>query len=75
MNIILSFRTSPIDRAKVIQVIEVLVVKGEGTEEDPCRIIREYWSLDGVLLSRFDDWKAADKAITHTERTGWEEEK
>ena len=41
--------------ARVIQVIETsLVRRGVGTSEDPTRIIRQYWSLDGKLLAEVD---------------------
>lgn len=39
---------------KVVQVILVETVTGEGTKEDPLRVIYEYWSLDGVLLAVSD---------------------
>ena len=40
--------------AKVVEVIEVKVRKGAGTESDPCRIVTEYHSLDGKLLAVAD---------------------
>lgn len=39
------------DSAKVIQVIVTEALEGRGTEDDPCRIQRKYWSLDGELLA------------------------
>lgn len=39
------------DRARVIQVIETESLEGKGTEDDPCRIITQYWSFDGTLLA------------------------
>lgn len=39
------------DSAKIIQVIVTEAVEGYGTESDPCRIQRKYWSLDGKLLA------------------------
>lgn len=38
------------DSARVIQVIETVALMGAGTESDPCRQVRQYWSLDGQLL-------------------------
>lgn len=40
--------------AKVVPVIEVEVVKGDGTFENPNRIVTQYWSLDGKLLAESD---------------------
>lgn len=42
------------------QVIEVICTKsliGMGTEEDPVRVIIQYWSFDGKLLAYNDEWK------------------
>ena len=40
--------------AKVIEVIEVVTKAGRGTEQDPTRIITEYWSKEGKLLAVSD---------------------
>lgn len=46
------------DKAKVIQVIETtLTRRGAGTDEDPVRIITEYWALDGKKLAEVDPTK------------------
>lgn len=42
------------DFARVIQVIETASLRGEGTKEDPCRIVRQYWDFDGKLLAEND---------------------
>lgn len=39
------------DSAKVIQVIVTESLEGLGTGNDPCRIKKQYWSLDGKLLA------------------------
>lgn len=39
------------DSAKVIQVIETRALEGRGTDDDPCQILVQYWSLDGELLA------------------------
>ena len=43
-----------VTEAKVIQVIRTIVTRGAGTEEDPARFVRQYWSLKGDLLAEFD---------------------
>lgn len=42
------------DSAKVIKVIETKSLLGCGSETDPCRIKKQYWSLDGQLLAEHD---------------------
>ncbi len=43
--------------ARVIQVIVTeLERRGMGTEKDPVRRVRQYWSLDGKLLAEVDSW-------------------
>lgn len=42
------------DSARVIQVIETKALCGAGTEEDPCRWLTQYWSLEGELLAERD---------------------
>ena len=39
------------DSAKVVPVIEVITVIGNGMQENPYTTITEYWSLDGKLLA------------------------
>lgn len=45
------------DSAKIIKVVETKALRGEGTEEDPCRIVTQYWSFTGKLLAEKDDCK------------------
>jgi len=42
------------DRAKVIQVIETVSLKGSGTDNDPIRAVKQFWSFDGTLLAESD---------------------
>jgi hypothetical protein len=44
------------DTCRVIQVIETtLTRRGSGkSEDDPIRVITQYWSLDGELLAEVD---------------------
>ena len=37
--------------AQLMEVIAVQTTVGKGTEQDPKRIITEYWSKDGELLA------------------------
>lgn len=45
---------SMVRNVKVIKVIEVVSVIGNGTEESMTRYLNEYYSLDGTLLARHD---------------------
>lgn len=40
--------------AQVIQVIRTESKAGAGTEDDPNRIVTQYWSTDGKLLAVHD---------------------
>lgn len=42
------------DEAKMILIIETRSLRGIGTEEDPCRCVTQYWSLDGDFLAEND---------------------
>lgn len=42
------------DAAKVIQVIETIALKGSGTEDDPARAVKQFWSFDGDLIAEND---------------------
>lgn len=42
------------DNAKVIQVIVTESAIGSGTDEDPIRLITQYWDFDGKLLAKCD---------------------
>jgi hypothetical protein len=44
-------------KAKLIEVIETVSLKGEGVEGDPVRHVIQYWSKDGVLLAENDSWR------------------
>ena len=40
---------------EVIQVIHThLARRGRGTDDDPVRIVDQYWTMDGQLLVEFD---------------------
>ena len=40
---------NPVTIAKVIRVIEIREVRGDGTHDDPVRVATSYWSMDGQL--------------------------
>jgi hypothetical protein len=50
--------------AKVIQVIDtVLELRGTGVIGDPYRRVRQFYSLDGVLLMEKDDYSPERRAL------------
>lgn len=50
-------RLTGVNEAKVIKVIEVKSVAGEGVESAPFYEVTEYYSLDGALLARHNPLK------------------
>ena len=47
-------RSRGTDNARVIQVIETTALRGEGTELDKCREVKQYWHFDGNFLAEND---------------------
>ena len=45
-----------VDSARVILVIVTKSARGSGVEDQPTRIITEYWSLDGKKLAENDPY-------------------
>ncbi len=54
-------RKSNVNTVELIEVIKTESVCGKGTEEDPVRVVIEYWSLEGELLARVDTYEEAIK--------------
>lgn len=50
-------RNTGVNEAKVIQVIEIKSLAGNGVEGDPSYEVTEYYSLDGTLLARHNPLK------------------
>ena len=48
-------RLSGPTEVRVINVIEVKAKKGLGIENDPVRVITQYWDMDGNLLAERDN--------------------
>ena len=44
-------RAKQLQRARVIPVIEMVVVKGKGTLDDPVRMVEQYWDFEGNFLA------------------------
>lgn len=66
------------DGARVISVIRTKALRGSGTEDDPCRTVFQYWSLEGSLLAENDPKEKEDKnkekikkAIEAAKKHGW----
>lgn len=56
-----NFSESMVRNVKVIKVIEVVSVIGNGTEESMTRYLNEYYSLNGQLLASHDTLEDAEK--------------
>lgn len=50
-------RLSNVDGAKIIQVVVVESIVGDGVKGSPVRTIQEYFSTEGELLARRDTWR------------------
>ncbi len=51
-----SARPRATDSASVVPVIKTVSLVGRGTNEDPCRSVTRYWSVDGKLLAENDPY-------------------
>lgn len=52
------------DKAKVIKVIKTESLIGKGIQEDPVRLIYQYWDFKGNLLAKHDTLDE-DEVIFH----------
>lgn len=50
----ISARPRGTDSAKIVPVIVTESLRGMGTECDPVRIVKQYWSCEGELLAEDD---------------------
>lgn len=68
-------RLTSVNECKVIQVIEVIGIVGNGEIGNPIREVAEYFTLDGKLLARFNDFKGElDKGVWIDEPTPTKQE-
>lgn len=43
-----------INKAQLVEVIEIKLDKGDGTVKSPFRGVVQYWTLDGNLITEID---------------------
>ena len=43
------------EEVKIIKVIEVVFIRGKGTDDDPVRRLKQYWTIDGELIATSED--------------------
>lgn len=56
---------------EVIQVIRTnLKRRGKGIENDPIRIVEQYWNMEGKLLFEIDEWENEKSKIVPGEDMG-----
>lgn len=53
---ILPKKSNHVREVKMMEVIHVVSFEGDGTEENPARLINEYYSKEGALLATKDEW-------------------
>lgn len=56
MKMVLPKKSNHVREVKMMEVIHVVSFEGEGTEENPARLINEYYSKEGTLLATKDEW-------------------
>jgi hypothetical protein len=56
-------RYTNVDEARVIQVVEVKSIIGEGVTGDPVRQITEYYDFDGTRLARTESLNTLNAKI------------
>lgn len=49
-------KSNHVRQVEIMEVIHVVSFEGEGTKENPARLINEYYSKEGTLLATKDDW-------------------
>ncbi|WP_069997776.1 carboxypeptidase [Cellulosilyticum sp. I15G10I2] len=49
------------DSVRVLQVIETRSCRGKGIEEDPYRVVIQYWDFEGNMLAEKDPAKEAGR--------------
>ncbi len=47
-------RPNGVNSVKLVTVIETKLIRGKGTNQDPCRTVYQYWNSDGELLAEND---------------------
>ena len=62
---ILPFDSDPILKAELTTVVYVEVWRGNDTQENPRRIVMQYWSPDGRFLAEYDPTKYAPEPDDH----------
>lgn len=53
--------------AEVIEVICVEFTRGKGINEDPVRLVHQYWSKEGKLLAEDDECQNKGEIINASE--------
>lgn len=53
---VLPKKSNHVREVEIMEVIHVVSYEGEGTKENPARLIDEYYSKEGALLATKDEW-------------------
>lgn len=53
---VLPKKSNHVREVKMMEVIHIVSFEGEGTQENPARLIDEYYSKEGTLLATKDEW-------------------
>ncbi|VBB05607.1 Hypothetical protein LUCI_0817 [Lucifera butyrica] len=50
-----------VDQVKIIEVIQVVVCKGQGTQESPGRRVEKFFKTDGTFIGQIDPCERANR--------------
>lgn len=56
--------SSSVEYARIIQVIEVKTIIGDGTKENPVRVLFQYWDVKGNMLATYDSLEDSNSAAS-----------
>lgn len=43
-----------VSEVKIVELIQVIFIRGDGTIESPIRTVKQYWTKDGKLVAEVD---------------------
>lgn len=50
----IAYKKERIRRAEVVEVVKVIEVVGEGTDDSPIKLVEQYWGKNGRFIGKID---------------------
>lgn len=60
-------RNEKIEKVKIVEVIKVELIRGDGVEKSPVRKVIQYWDLKGNLINDDDIYLDSTIAVASSE--------